>query len=63
VVTVGETLAEPETALPVAKLVPIQEVALVDVQVRREEEPFGIVVGLAERDAVADDEVPVMVTA
>jgi hypothetical protein len=62
-VTIGETLAEPETVLPVAKLVPVQEVALVDVQVRREEEPFGIVVGLAERDAVADDVVPVMVTA
>ena len=59
----GETLAEPETALPVEKLLPVHEVVLVEVQVRREEEAFSIVVGLAERDAVADDEVPVMVTA
>jgi hypothetical protein len=63
VVAVGETLTEPATALPVEKLLPVQEVALVEVQVRREEEPFGMVVGLAEREAVADDEVPVMVTA
>ena len=65
VVETGDTETDPEVGLPapVEKLLPVQEVALVDVQVRREEEPFGIVVGLAERDAVADDEVPVMVTA
>jgi hypothetical protein len=63
VVAGGETLAEPETALPVEKLLPVHEVVFVEVQVRREEEPFGMVVGLAEREAVEDDEVAVMVTA
>jgi hypothetical protein len=57
VVVVGETLAEPDIAPPVENPVPVQEVALVEVQVSRagrgeEEPPLGMVAGLPEIEAV-----------
>ena len=52
VVAVGETEAEPETALPVEKPVPMQEVALVLDQVRVEDEPAAMEVGFAVSVAV-----------
>jgi hypothetical protein len=61
VVVVGETLAEPEVPEAV-KPVPVQEVALVDDQVKVEAVPEGTVVGLAVREAVgAGGAVPVIV--
>jgi hypothetical protein len=51
VVTVGETLVEPEVPLAV-KLVPVQEVALVELQVRVDDWLEVMDVGEAERVAV-----------
>ena len=54
------TLTEPERALPVEKPVPVQEVALVDDQVRVDGWPLVMDVGLAV--SVAVGAVPVTVT-
>jgi len=52
------TLAEPETAPPVEKPVPVQEVAFDDDQVRVDDAPLEMEVALAEREAVGAAEVP-----
>ena len=51
-VAVGDAETEPETALAVAKFVPVQEVALVEDHVRVEDWPEVMVVGLAVSVAV-----------
>jgi hypothetical protein len=57
----GVTLAEPERALPVAKPVPVQEVALVDDQVSVDDWPLVMDAGLAESVAVGAGAVTVTV--
>jgi hypothetical protein len=57
VVTVGETDTDPDVAPPVEKPVPVQEVAFVDDHVSVEDWPLVMLVGLAEREAVAPDTV------
>ena len=52
VFAVGDTLTEPETAFAVAKFVPVQEVAFVELQVRVEDWPEVMAVGLAVSVAV-----------
>ena len=52
VVVEGDAVTEPETAPPVAKPVPVQDVAFVEDQVRVVELPFVMVVGEPERVAV-----------
>ena len=47
VVTVGETVTLPDFAFPVEKLVPVQEVALVELQVSFDVCPLTIVDGFA----------------
>jgi len=54
----GVTLNEPETAPPVEKPVPAQEEALVDDQVRVDDCPPVIEVGLAAREAVGEGTPP-----
>jgi hypothetical protein len=44
---------EPDGAPPVLKLVPVQDVALVEPQVSNDDPPLKILVGFAESDAVA----------
>mgnify|MGYP001102825891 FL=1 len=51
-VEVGETETLPEVRPPVEKFVPVQEVALIDDQLRVDDWPAVIEVGLAEREAV-----------
>lgn len=48
VVVEGDTATDPEVALPVANVALLQEVAFVEVQVRLELEPAGILAGAAE---------------
>jgi hypothetical protein len=52
VVLVGETVTDPEVALPVEKPAPEHEVALFELQVRVGDCPATMVLGLALRAAV-----------
>lgn len=54
VVVVGFTLAEPDVVLPVAKLVPLHDVALVELHESDDEPPEAIVPGVAVNEAVGD---------
>jgi len=63
VVTVGATATDPEVALPVEKFVPVHEAAFFEPQVRVEDWPVRIAVGLAERLAVGAMPPPVSSTA
>ena len=51
-------LTEPDTAFPVEKFVPVQDVAFVEDHVRMEDWLLVIVVGLTVKYAVGDDDVP-----
>ena len=55
----GVTAMEPELVFPVEKPAPVQEVALVLLQVRVEDCPEVMLVGLALRDAVGAEAVTV----
>ena len=52
VVAAGDTATDPEAVFPVEKLVPVQEVALVDDHVKVDDCPPVIKVGFATRFAV-----------
>jgi hypothetical protein len=52
VLLAGATATDPEIALPVEKPVPEQEVALAELQLRVEDCPAVMVLGLAVREAV-----------
>lgn len=54
VVCVGFTVTEPDVLLPVEKLVPVHDVALVELHESEDEPPEAIVLGVAVRDAVGD---------
>jgi hypothetical protein len=54
----GETVTDPETPVG-AKFVPVQELALVEVQLRVDDCPEVIDVGLAANEAVVVDEVAI----
>jgi hypothetical protein len=55
VLFVGETVTDPDTPVAV-KLPPVQEVALVELQVKVEDCPNVMLVGLAVKEAVGGDE-------